>query len=177
MVPRNAARRLGDVERSAYPLTRMQSARGVQLFEPVFTLTEWYDGPRKGIACYHGKPHLYESRWSNLETDLEDTFLLMPLTAEIVALALEDWAIWKRWRAAYDRKEVTLETHPALPPERKRHNEVAVILQTELQIQEEMSFCVQGEFKAPETDQYELMVKWNIVSCDEFPDRRNKVSL
>lgn len=147
------------------------------MYEPVFTLNEWYDGPRKGIACYQGKPHLYESRWSNLGTDLEDTFLLMSLATEIVELALEDWAIWKRWRAAYDRKEVTLETHPALPADRPRHNELEVILRKELQINEKIAFCAQGQFKASETEQYELMVQWELVSCGEFPDQRHKYSL
>jgi hypothetical protein len=29
-------------------------------YECVFTVTDYYDGPRKGIANYNGRPHFYE---------------------------------------------------------------------------------------------------------------------
>lgn len=112
-----------------------------------------------------------------METELADTFLLTPLPAEIVALALEDWAIWKRWQAAYERNEVALETHPALPADRQRHNELAVILQKELQTDEKESFCARGQFKASETDQCVLLVEWELISKDDAPDQRGFVSL
>lgn len=35
------------------------------MFETVHILTDWYDGPRRGIADYRGRPHLFESEWSD----------------------------------------------------------------------------------------------------------------
>jgi hypothetical protein len=40
-------------------------------------MTDYYDGPRRGIADYRGRLRLYESRWSDIDTDQEDTFLLI----------------------------------------------------------------------------------------------------
>jgi hypothetical protein len=139
------------------------------------TMPDYYDGPRKGIALYNGKPHLYESRWTDIDTELEDTFLLMPLSSDIVELALEDWEIWLRWQHAFDRKEATIETHPALPEDRVRHNELAIILESKLLIDMEKSFCAKGIFKRAETT--ELLVKWEFVSCEDYLDQRQKFSL
>jgi hypothetical protein len=80
------------------------------VFELVHTMTDFYDGPRREMADYHGMPHLYESRCSDIDTDQEDTFLLMPITREIFELALEDWAIWRRWEIAA-RSRLELNTH------------------------------------------------------------------
>jgi hypothetical protein len=41
-------------------------------FEIVHTIEEYYDGPRRGIANYNGKPHLYQSEWQDGE-DLKPT--------------------------------------------------------------------------------------------------------
>jgi hypothetical protein len=51
-------------------------------------MTDYYDGPRQGVADYRGRPHLYESQWSDIDSDQEDTFLLTPITAETFKLAL-----------------------------------------------------------------------------------------
>ena len=105
-------------------------------WETVYTVTDFYDGPRLGIANYHGQPHLYESRWDNSkdrwegeqgeENDL-DHYWLSPVTPEIFALALEDWAIWQRWEATFHAGKAYA-THPALPEERARHEQLQSLL-------------------------------------------------
>ena len=40
-------------------------------FEPVHTMTDWYDGPRRGVATVNGLPHIYESCWSDIDSDDE----------------------------------------------------------------------------------------------------------
>jgi hypothetical protein len=37
---------------------------------------------------------------------------------------MEQWQIWLRWKAAFHANETTLETHPALPHERSRYDEL-----------------------------------------------------
>ncbi len=102
------------------------------VFEIVHTLTDWYDGPRRGIADYDGGPHLFESEWRDGE-DLEaDTFLLMPIDTDAFSLALEDWAIWRRWETAFHQGKTSLETHPALPEDRCRHEELGRLLEGRL---------------------------------------------
>jgi hypothetical protein len=65
------------------------------MFEPVHTMTDCYDGPRRGIADFRGNPHLYESRWSDIDSEDDDTFLLMPVDAATFEWALEDWTNWR----------------------------------------------------------------------------------
>ena len=37
---------------------------------------------------------------------------------------IEDWQIWCRWKKAFDRGETSNETHPALPADKMRHQEL-----------------------------------------------------
>jgi hypothetical protein len=91
------------------------------MFEPVYTMTHFYDSPRRGITSFGGVPHLYESRFSDMDLGKEDSFLLMPIAIEVFELALEDWAIWCRWEKAFKQGQVSLDTHPALPDDANRH--------------------------------------------------------
>ena len=45
-----------------------------ELFEPVLQVTQYLDGPRKGSALLHGKPHAFSSRFHS-----SDLFDLVPL--------------------------------------------------------------------------------------------------
>lgn len=97
------------------------------VFEPVLTMTAYYDGPRSGIAEVDGVPHFYESEWA--DRDLEaDVFMLSPVPADVLELALEDWQIWRRWEDAFHQGRTTTETHPALPADRARHDELLRLL-------------------------------------------------
>jgi hypothetical protein len=87
------------------------------VFEIVYTLTDWYDGPRRGIADYHGQPHLFESDWKDGENLDADTFLLMPIDKDTFSFALEDWAIWRRMGDSFSFKGKHL-TRPTQPCQR-----------------------------------------------------------
>lgn len=102
--------------------------------ETVHTMTAYYDGPRSGIADYLGQPHLYESLWDTSGDDEGDLFELMPLDRQTFTLAMEAWAIWLRWEAAFTQGRTALETHPALPMDRKRHGELEASLHNKLKI-------------------------------------------
>jgi hypothetical protein len=56
----------------------------------------------------------------------------MPEDAEAFQLALEAWAIWKRWDTAFYQKQVNLDKHPALPADRARHEELQRLRETKL---------------------------------------------
>jgi hypothetical protein len=117
------------------------------VFEVVHALLEWYDGPRRGIANYLGEPHLFESEWHDGEDTFADTFLLTPIDVETLALAIEDWAIWLRWETAFHQGRVTRETHPALPEDRPRHDELERRLETRLGIDPAKAFQKAAEFR------------------------------
>lgn len=90
----------------------------------LLTINGYYDGPRLGVAELDGVPHIYEAEFDHSTDDYGDTYFLTPISAELLALVMEDWTIWCRWHEAYGRGDVKLETHPALPHERQRHEEL-----------------------------------------------------
>jgi hypothetical protein len=114
--------------------------------EIVHTVTDYYDGPRGGIANFHGRPHVYESLWDDSADDWSDAFLLQPIDDETFRLAIEDWEIWLRWRLAFDCGETTIKTHPALPAERQRHDQLAAILKSRLHVPMERAIRMRGRF-------------------------------
>jgi hypothetical protein len=101
-------------------------------FEPVFTMTDYYDGPRGGIASFRGAPHVYASTWDDARDAWADVFELRAIDDETLRLALEDWEIWLRWEDAFYAGAADLATHPALPAVRARHDELAPILAARL---------------------------------------------
>jgi len=119
--------------------------------EIVHTVTDYYDGPRRGIADFHGKPHAYKSLWDDSADDWSDAMLLRPIDEETFRLAMEDWSIWCRWARAFHSGEVDLDTHPALPADSARHDELAAILKPRLEIDAERAICVRGRFETKQS--------------------------
>jgi len=126
-------------------------------FEKVHTMTDYYDGPRGGIADFCGVPHVYESEFSDTANDYTDLFRLSPISPELFQLALEDWAIWLRWEAAYKRGDTPHETHPALPDERARYDELERLLSGKLEIDPQNHVTVTAEFRKENSI---LQVRW-----------------
>src|SRR5436190_1448915 len=109
------------------------------MYEPVYTMPDWYDGPREGIADLDGRPHHFESQWDDLDRDADgnhqqDSFLLSPVDPQTLAWALEDWAIWLRWGKAFAQGATPRSTHPALPEDRARHEELKKLLEGRLTV-------------------------------------------
>ena len=139
------------------------------LFEVVRTLTDWYDGPRRGIADYRGCPHLFESEWRDGEELDADTFLLTPVDAVTFAMALEDWSIWRRWETAFHQGQATEETHPALPDDRSRHEELERLLDGRLTITPARALRATAEFRTRDDPAWSgygwrsLEVRWFVL--------------
>ena len=135
-------------------------------YERVHTMTDYYDGPRKGIADFEGAPHLYESEWDDLADEYAPAFRLSPVEPWLFVLALESWSIWRRWESAFYEGRTTQETHPALPDERTRSDELEQILDKELRIDETNYVRAHGDFKPLDDPTWNglgwrpLQVKW-----------------
>lgn len=136
-------------------------------YETVFTVTDYYDGPRGGVANYLGKPHLYECEFDGAQDDYSDRYLLTPISEETFRLALEDWEIWKRWESAYHAGKADISSHPALPDDRARHEELRLILDKELVTDTHKAIVRIGKFEAvrgqdlPRGVIRPLRVKWS----------------
>ena len=136
-------------------------------FERVHTMTDYYDGPRRGVADFAGQPHLYESTFDNDADNYIDIFRLSPVAQDVFALALEDWQIWPRWETAFHNGHTTQDTHPALPDDRCRNNELDAILKERLLIDDANFFTARGEFRVRDDPDWSgvgfrpLEVKWS----------------
>lgn len=94
----------------------------------VLTINDYYDGPRLGIAELNGVPHIYEAEFDHSTDEYGDTYFLSPIDKQLLVAVIEDWEIWCRWNKAHKQGEVTIDTHPALPHERSRHEELKDII-------------------------------------------------
>jgi hypothetical protein len=123
------------------------------MFEPVHTAPDYDDGPRHGIADYQGNPHLFQSEWRDFQTGPDgeylddDTFLLMPVEPSIFELALEDWAIWRRYETARHLGTAPPDSHPTLPEEKLRHQEIHRLLEGRLAVDPARSVRKRAEFR------------------------------
>jgi hypothetical protein len=143
--------------------------------DKVHTMTDYYDGPRGGVADFGGRPHVYRSMWADIHHDRPDVFELSPIDDETLALALEDWQIWRRWEAAFSRGG---DTHPALPEDRQRHDELALLLAPLLEIHAPADITATADFEwqpaGTEPLGKPLRVIWTVVdrpeNCITFDD-------
>ena len=125
----------------------------------VHTITDWYDGARAGVADLDGHPHYFECHWDASKDDWSEVYLLQPIDDETFKLAMEDWQIWLRWRQAFDDGRATIETHPALPHDKVRHEQLAIVLKPKLVISPNAHIKARGEFKYGQP----TLVRWSVV--------------
>ena len=121
--------------------------RYVMTWESVFTVSYFFDLPRRGVANFGGKPHAYQSEFSVTNDEYSDRFLLMEIDPELFRLVLEDWAIWLRWLAAYQRGAVSIDSHPALPEDLVRHHQIEQLIGNRLHVEPTNCFAKRAEFR------------------------------
>lgn len=138
----------------------------------VYTMTDYFDGPRGGVADFEGRPHVFRSLFQRSRDDAgelqEDVFVLKPIDLATLELMLEDWEIWLRWECAFKAGQVQLDTHPALPSDRARHDEIRPRLKALLELPEtEGLLRARGRFTqggGPDCA-YGLQAVWTPISC------------
>jgi hypothetical protein len=91
-------------------------------------------------------------------------------------LALEGWAIWKRWEHAFKFCKTDMDTHPALPEDAVRHGEIEALLADRLKTDPSKSLVRAAKFLALQQSEVgsgvlvDLLVKWSEPS-DTLNDR------
>lgn len=135
-------------------------------FERVFTVTNFHDRPRAGIANYRGAPHAFVCEFDDQQDEYSNVHRLKPIDGEVLSLALEKWDIWLRREAAFRRGEIGLDSHTALPHERERYKQLAMILAPTLEVSEDAAVKAIGTFQSRETGpgQWITEVSWETVS-------------
>jgi len=115
--------------------------------ETVFTVHDYWDGPRVGVANFKGEPHYFQCIFDETVDDWTSRFWLHAIDSETLQLVLEDWQIWERWRDAFHAHKVGDETHPCLPEDRDRHAELSLVLESRLRIDPTNDRSAEGNFE------------------------------
>lgn len=131
----------------------------------VLTINDYYDGPRLGIAELDGVPYIYEAEHDHSTEHFGDTYYLSPVDSDLLVLVLEDWKIFERWDAAFRAKQTSEATHPALPHERARHDELKIAIGTRLRTDPENRVYARGIFgrSAPDDTWQGTTVAWTRI--------------
>jgi len=98
-------------------------------FERVYTVEDWWDGPRLGVSDVHGAPHWYRSILDETADEWDpDRFELSPIPPAMMPQVLEAWDIWIRWLTAFHSGDLadedSAEPHGALARDKARCTEL-----------------------------------------------------
>ena len=121
-------------------------------WDRVYTVNDYYDGPRLGIADVDGVPNVYEAEFDHSTEEYGDTFFVSPVDEGLLALVLEDWEIWLRWNSAFKRGEVTVKSHPALPEDRQRHEVLKIVIGDRLRVDRAQAKYMRARFETSPLD-------------------------
>ena len=80
--------------------------------ERVYTINDWYDGPRNGVADFRGRPHVYLCLWDKEKDEWSDEYLLNPIDNNTFESVIRDWQDWRRWETQFHSGKVSQESHP-----------------------------------------------------------------
>jgi hypothetical protein len=135
-------------------------------WDRVYTVNDYYDGPRRGIADVDGVPHIYESEFDHSTDEYGDTFLVSPVDQSLLALVLEDWEIWLRWNSAFKRGEASVDSHPALPKDRERHEALKIAIGDRSRVDRAQAKYMRARFETSPQDGGTI-VEWR---CGDLND-------
>lgn len=128
----------------------------------VHLVLNYWDGPREGVADYCGTPHYFRAVFDENRDEWSDVFILSPLDLETFRLVMERHQIWQRWQQAFDSGAVTIDSHPALPEETNRSNELAEIIERKTAIDSNTTIRLKGSFEADDRTKLTSDRKWRV---------------
>ena len=137
-------------------------------YERVHTVSDYYDGPREGLADYRGTPHRYKSEWDPTADDWADTFELIPVDAETFQLEIERWQIWRAWERAFHLGQVSQASHPGYGGKNARYDELGKLIESRMATQTPLDVRPIANFRAPPEQELpghmmrELEVEWRL---------------
>ncbi len=140
-------------------------------YEQVFTVTDYYDGPLKGVAHFNGLPYFYDCIFDIAKDEYTNLYQLTPISQSVLEFEIEDWTIWKNWESAFHEGAATIDSHPALPRDKPRHQEIRATLDSSLRT--DVAVCVirRGSFErlgsgvSPKGVISPLQVRWSEIEA------------
>ena len=114
------------------------------VFQKVYMVWDLYDGARTGLADFNGVPHYFSCVFSDQYTD---KFELSPVSDNYLALALEQWKIYRDWELQYNLEDDLIENHPGNGGVSPRYDELDIILKSELKNVKKTNGLFRPEFR------------------------------
>ena len=123
---------------------------------PSLTPSLWR--PSRSTRGFRGRAHWYASDFGDLD-DVPEVFDLWRLDEKTLALMLESDAIGCRWHDAWRAGEATHDSHPALPAERTRWQELERLLQGQRPPERAPDARAEADFVLGE----DWRVRWRVI--------------
>lgn len=129
-------------------------------FERAYSVLDWYDGPRQGLAVINGVPHYFEG-WDHHPANVADEYFVWPASESAVAMEREQWAIYAR----YEVSDAGREEHPANGGVDARYDELDLLLAPHRQAPDDARRMM-GEVRLDDGDRYrpdggDLWFRWH----------------
>jgi len=94
-------------------------------YERVHMVWDIYDGVRSGLADFGDGPHYFCCEHDSSGSDgYSDVFGLWPIDQQFLALAQEQWSLYKAWEYRHHSGEVSVATHPGHRGQIPRYDEL-----------------------------------------------------
>jgi hypothetical protein len=144
---------------------RQKSPKMKRGYEPVFTVLEYYDGPRKGIAGYRKTPHFFDCI-INDKDEYSEKYLLTPVDDETYRLAMEASKILRKWEIRFHENKRANTTSRAYLLHTKKYRAINRVLEKRLVTIPQQAIIRMGHFdvlgrpKLPKGVIRPLQVKW-----------------
>lgn len=132
----------------------------------IYTISNYFDGPIEGVTSLNGLPHIYKCIFDENEDEYSKIYLLYPISNTCFDLVMEQWGIWLRWESAFKSGAAPLDSHPALPEDKKRYEELVELIEKLLNENNPDFRTLRAEFIAPEKPcpAGQWQVKWHEVN-------------
>ncbi len=95
-------------------------------FEPVHSIHDWWDGPRKGIAGFEGRPHVFERGFDAAGDEHAEWYELRPIDEAVFRAAMRLEELWQRYSREFflgRRSKAEIQaSHPVLPEDRAEYD-------------------------------------------------------
>jgi hypothetical protein len=133
-------------------------------YEVIFTIRDYIDGPRSGVADFHGRPHFFECVFDDTEDRYSNYYLLTNISQEVFKAAQENWEIFLRWREAFDAGKTGRDSHPALLQDKDRYDETKRLLDQALASGSSVAVRVHGEFEplGESKPPFDVITPWQV---------------
>jgi hypothetical protein len=140
-------------------------------FEHVYMVWDLYDGARSGLACFRGQPHYFDCELDPVDGGYTEIYRLWPIDQGLLALATEQWQIYRSWERRFHSGEESVETHPGHRGQNARYDDLDDEIDRRLILLGSPACRARGEFRArdgqpdlPPGCLREMEAQWTVVA-------------